>query len=190
MKKIVRLTESDLTNLVRRIISEKKGKKSKENDEDDVMSILDQCIEDTPKEDFDDVEDWVEEVFSSCESEFGDDMTEEDLENFKDEYYEYVMDCWDQEEDDDDDFSDDDEDDYSDDDDFSDDDDDDFSDDDDDDDDYSDDDDDDYSDDDDDYSDDDDDDYSDDDDDYSDDDDFGTMRGRFFDKDDEEDDDF
>ena len=168
MKKIVRLTESDLTNLVRRIISEKKGKKSKENDEDDVMSILDQCIEDTPKEDFDDVEDWVEEVFSSCESEFGDDMTEEDLENFKDEYYEYVMDCWDQEEDDDDDFSDDDEDDYSDDDDFSDDDDDDFSDDDDDDDDYSD----------------------DDDDDYSDDDDFGTMRGRFFDKDDEEDDDF
>ena len=113
MKKIVRLTERDLTNLVKRIISEKKGKKSKKEsfDEDEVLSILDQCIEDTPKEDFDDVEDWVEEVFSSCESEFGDDMTEEDLENFKDEYYEYVMDCWDQEgDDDDDDYSDDDDD--------------------------------------------------------------------------------
>ena len=134
MKKIVRLTERDLTNLVKRIISEKKGKKSKKKsfDDDEVLSILDQCIEDTPKEDFDDVEDWVEEVFSSCESEFGDDMTEEDLENFKDEYYEYVMDCWDQEDDDDDDFSDD-EDDFSDDDDDYSDDDDDFSDEDDDD---------------------------------------------------------
>ncbi len=92
MKKIVRLTESDLTRLVRRIVNEKKSKPSKKM----IFKVLDNAIENADQTGYDDVYDWMDEVFSDVEDELEGKM---DIDDLRMDYGDYVQDHWEGEED-------------------------------------------------------------------------------------------
>ena len=67
MKKVIRLTESDLSRIVRRVIKEES-----EVTPEMIIDMLMKEAESTPQEDYDDVYDWMQDVFSPVESELED----------------------------------------------------------------------------------------------------------------------
>ena len=62
MKKVIRLTESDLARIVRRVIKEES-----EVTPEMIIDMLMKEAESTPQEDYDDVYDWMQDVFSPVE---------------------------------------------------------------------------------------------------------------------------
>ena len=65
-----------------------------------IYDVLDRCIEEVSQEDYDDLYDWMTDVFSYAESYLMDDLDEEELDELKLVYDDYVMDFWVGEEDD------------------------------------------------------------------------------------------
>jgi hypothetical protein len=59
-----------------------------------IYDVLDRCIEEVPQEDYYDLYDWMSDVFSYAESYLMDDLDEEELDDLKLVYDDYVMDSW------------------------------------------------------------------------------------------------
>ena len=88
MKKVIRLTESDLARIVRRVIKEES-----EVTPEMIIDMLMKEAESTPQEDYDDVYDWMQDVFSPVEFEL-----EEmgfDIDDLRMEYDDVLMGQWD-----------------------------------------------------------------------------------------------
>lgn len=90
-KRIVKLTESDLTRLVKKVIKENKNNMKKE---DLIYSKIDSAIETNPQEDYTDVFDWMNVIFSEVESELEDVLDEDEIEDIRSDYDGYVMGHW------------------------------------------------------------------------------------------------
>jgi len=87
MKKVIRLTESDLARIVRRVIKEES-----EVTPEMIIDMLMKEAESTPQEDYDDVYDWMQDVFSPVEFEL-----EEmgfDIDDLRMEYDDVLMGQW------------------------------------------------------------------------------------------------
>ena len=97
MKKVIRLTESDLARIIRRVIKEES-----EVTPEMIIDMLMKEAESTPQEDYDDVYDWMQDVFSPVESELEDMGV--DIDDLRMNYDEDVMDLWERDDDEDDDF--------------------------------------------------------------------------------------
>ena len=100
MKKVIRLTESDLARIVKRVIKEQF------EDEDQVtpemiIRMLTDSAESTPQENYDDPYDWMQDVFSPVESELED--MGYDIDDLRMTYDDVIMSLWDDNYDDDDD---------------------------------------------------------------------------------------
>ena len=88
MKKVIRLTESELVRLVRRVIKEES-----EVTPEMIIDMLMKEAESTPQEDYDDVYDWMQDVFSPVEFEL-----EEmgfDIDDLRMEYDDILLGQWD-----------------------------------------------------------------------------------------------
>ena len=103
MKKVIRLTESDLARIVRRVINEQY------NDEDEVevtpemiIKMLTDSAESTPQENYDDLYDWMQDVFSPVEVELED--MGYDIDDLRMTYDDVIMSLWEDNYDDDDEF--------------------------------------------------------------------------------------
>lgn len=103
MKKVIRLTESDLARIVRRVIKEQY------NDEDEVevtpemiIKMLTDSAESTPQENYDDLYDWMQDVFSPVEVELED--MGYDIDDLRMTYDDVIMSLWEDNYDDDDEF--------------------------------------------------------------------------------------
>ena len=93
MKKIVRLTEADLARIVRRVISEQPNEISDE----EIISLLINTAEDIPTEDYEDLYDWMNVIFSQVE-----DILEDkgvDIDDLRMDYDYVLMSMWDKDED-------------------------------------------------------------------------------------------
>jgi hypothetical protein len=87
MKKVIRLTESDLARIVRRVIKEES-----EVTPEMIIDMLMKEAESTPQEDYDDVYDWMQDVFSPVESELED--MGFDIDDLRMEYDDILMGQW------------------------------------------------------------------------------------------------
>ena len=88
MTKIIKLTESDLARIVRRVIKEES-----EVTPEMIIDMLMKEAESTPQEDYDDVYDWMQDVFSPVEFEL-----EEmgfDIDDLRMEYDDILLGQWD-----------------------------------------------------------------------------------------------
>jgi hypothetical protein len=102
MKKIIRLTESELARIVRRVIKEEYDDEVEVTPEMIIKMLLDSA-ESTPQENYDDLYDWMQDVFSPVEVELED--MGYDIDDLRMTYDDVVMSLWDNDdEDDDDDF--------------------------------------------------------------------------------------
>jgi hypothetical protein len=93
MKKIVRLTESDLVRLVKRVISEQENEILPQM----IIRMLMSEVESTPQEDYDDPYDWMQDVFSPVEMEL-----EEmgfDIDDLRMEYDDVLLGLWNRDDD-------------------------------------------------------------------------------------------
>ena len=88
MKKVIRLTETELVRLVRRVIKEES-----EVTPEMIIDMLMQEAESTPQEDYDDVYDWMQDVFSPVEDKLED--MGFDIDDLRMEYDDILMGQWD-----------------------------------------------------------------------------------------------
>ena len=90
MKNIVRLTESDLVRLVKRVISEQ------ENDilPQMIIRMLMSEVESTPQEDYDDPYDWMQDVFSPVELKL--ERMGVDIDDLRMQYGDILLSLWEQ----------------------------------------------------------------------------------------------
>lgn len=91
MSKIIKLTESDLMRIVRRVIKEQDNGIS----EEEIIELLYKYAEETPTEDYDDVYDWMNVVFSQVEYELED--VYDDVDDLRMNYDYVLMSMWDKE---------------------------------------------------------------------------------------------
>jgi hypothetical protein len=87
MKKVIRLTESDLARIVRRVIKEES-----EVTPEMIIDMLMKEAESTPQEDYDDVYDWMQDVFSPVEDKLED--MGFDIDDLRMEYDDVLMGQW------------------------------------------------------------------------------------------------
>jgi hypothetical protein len=87
MKKVIRLTESDLARIVRRVIKEES-----EVTPEMIIDMLMKEAESTPQEDYDDVYDWMQDVFSPVEDKLED--MGFDIDDLRMEYDDILMGQW------------------------------------------------------------------------------------------------
>ena len=107
MKKVVRLTESDLIRIVKRVIKEQLededwnvfDEPEVEVDPETIIRMLTDSAESTPQENYDDPYDWMQDVFSPVESELED--MGYDIDNLRMTYDDVIMSLWDDNYDDD-----------------------------------------------------------------------------------------
>lgn len=88
MKKVIRLTESDLARIVRRVIKEES-----EVTPEMIIDMLMKEAESTPQEDYDDVYDWMQDVFSPVEDKLED--MGFDIDDLRMEYDDILLGQWD-----------------------------------------------------------------------------------------------
>jgi hypothetical protein len=88
MKKVIRLTETELVRLVRRVIKEQS-----EVTPEMIIDMLMKEAESTPQEDYDDVYDWMQDVFSPVEDKLED--MGFDIDDLRMEYDDILMGQWD-----------------------------------------------------------------------------------------------
>ena len=88
MKRIIRLTETELVRLVRRVIKEES-----EVTPEMIIDMLMKEAESTPQEDYDDVYDWMQDVFSPVEDKLED--MGFDIDDLRMEYDDILMGQWD-----------------------------------------------------------------------------------------------
>jgi len=100
MKKIIKLTESDLTRLVKRIIKERANSKSlleqgdMDDDEKTITDTIFKCAEDVEQEGYDDFFDWANIVFSCAEWKLEEIFDEDIVENLRSNYTEIIQGMW------------------------------------------------------------------------------------------------
>jgi hypothetical protein len=100
MKKIIKLTESDLTRLVKRIIKERANSKSlleqgdMDDDEKTITDTIFKCAEDVEQEGYDDFFDWANIVFSCAEWKLEEKFDEDIVENLRSNYTEIIQGMW------------------------------------------------------------------------------------------------
>jgi hypothetical protein len=87
MKKVIRLTETELVRLVRRVIKEES-----EVTPEMIIDMLMKEAESTPQEDYDDVYDWMQDVFSPVEDKLED--MGFDIDDLRMEYDDILMGQW------------------------------------------------------------------------------------------------
>jgi hypothetical protein len=87
MKKVIRLTESDLARIVRRVIKEES-----EVTPEMIIDMLMKEAESTPQENYDDVYDWMQDVFSPVEDKLED--MGFDIDDLRMEYDDILMGQW------------------------------------------------------------------------------------------------
>ena len=61
------------------------------SNEDIIYASLDKAIEETPSEDYEDLFDWMQVIFSQVEDELEGQLPEEEIEDLRMNYDEYVM---------------------------------------------------------------------------------------------------
>ena len=88
MKKVIRLTETELVRLVRRVIKEQS-----EVTPEMIIDMLMKEAESTPQENYDDVYDWMQDVFSPVEDKLEDMGV--DIDDLRMEYDDILMGQWD-----------------------------------------------------------------------------------------------
>ena len=88
MIKVIRLTETELVRLVRRVIKEES-----EVTPEMIIDMLMKEAESTPQEDYDDVYDWMQDVFSPVEDKLED--MGFDIDDLRMEYDDILMGQWD-----------------------------------------------------------------------------------------------
>jgi hypothetical protein len=88
MKKIVRLTESDLACIVKRVIQEQKNEVTPQM----IISMLMREAESTPQENYDDPYDWMQDVFSPVENELED--MGFDIDDLRMQYDDVLLSLW------------------------------------------------------------------------------------------------
>ena len=88
MKKVIRLTETELVRLVRRVIKEQS-----EVTPEMIIDMLMKEAESTPQEDYDDVYDWMQDVFSPVEDKLED--MGFDIDDLRMEYDDILLGQWD-----------------------------------------------------------------------------------------------
>ena len=88
MKKVIRLTETELVRLVRRVIKEES-----EVTPEMIIDMLMKEAESTPQEDYDDVYDWMQDVFSPVE--FKLEEMGFDIDDLRMEYDDILLGQWD-----------------------------------------------------------------------------------------------
>jgi hypothetical protein len=87
MKKVIRLTETELVRLVRRVIKEES-----EVTPEMIIDMLMKEAESTPQEDYDDVYDWMQDVFSPVEDKLEDMGV--DIDDLRMEYDDILLGQW------------------------------------------------------------------------------------------------
>ena len=87
MKRIVRLTDRDLSRIIRRVIKEES-----EVTPEMIIDMLMKEAESTPQEDYDDVYDWMQDVFSPVENKLED--MGFDIDDLRMEYDDVLMGQW------------------------------------------------------------------------------------------------
>ena len=93
MKKVIRLTEADLARIVKRVIKEQN-----EVTPEMIIAMLMREAESTPQEDYDDVYDWMQDVFSPVEIEL--EEMGVDTDDLRMEYDDVIMGLWEHRDDD------------------------------------------------------------------------------------------
>jgi hypothetical protein len=88
MKKIVRLTESDLARIVKRVIQEQENEVTPQM----IISMLMREAESTPQENYDDPYDWMQDVFSPVENELED--MGFDIDDLRMQYDDVLLSLW------------------------------------------------------------------------------------------------
>ena len=88
MKKIVRLTESDLSRIVKRVIQEQENEVTPQM----IISMIMREAESTPQEDYDDPYDWMQDVFSPVENELED--MGFDIDDLRMQYDDVLLSLW------------------------------------------------------------------------------------------------
>ena len=86
-KKIIKLNESDLMNIVKRVIQEQN-----EVTPEMIIAMLMREAESTPQEDYDDVYDWMQDVFSPVEDKLED--MGFDIDDLRMEYDDILLGQW------------------------------------------------------------------------------------------------
>ena len=87
MKKVIRLTEADFARIVKRVIKEQNEVKPEM-----IIAMLMREAESTPQEDYDDVYDWMQDVFSPVEDKLED--MGFDIDDLRMEYDDILMGQW------------------------------------------------------------------------------------------------
>jgi hypothetical protein len=90
MKKIVRLTESDLDHIVKRVIREQENEILPQM----IIRMLMSEVESTPQEDYDDPYDWMEDVFSPVELKL--ERMGVDIDDLRMQYGDILLSLWEQ----------------------------------------------------------------------------------------------
>jgi hypothetical protein len=93
MKKIVRLTESDLARIVKRVIQEQENEITPQM----IINMLMREAESTPQEDYDDPYDWMQDVFSPVENELED--MGFDIDDLRMQYDDVLLSLWERDDD-------------------------------------------------------------------------------------------
>ena len=105
MKKVIRLTESDLVKMVKRVLKEQKIHEESMKPEEKrtrkfLEDVIDVAIQNADQTAYDDVYDWMDEVFSDVEDKMEGKM---DIDDLRMDYGDYVLSHWEGENDDEDD---------------------------------------------------------------------------------------
>ena len=91
MKKIVKLTERDLTRLVKKVIKEQEDMN---NDRKTIIDTILKCAEGVEQEGYDDFYDWANVIFSCAEWELEEKFDEDIIENLRLNYTEVIQGMW------------------------------------------------------------------------------------------------
>ena len=103
MKKVIRLTESDLVKMVKRVLREQKIHEESMKPEEKrtrkfLEDVIDVAIQNADQTEYNDVYDWMDEVFSDVEDKMEGKI---DIDDLRMDYGDYVLNHWEGDEDDD-----------------------------------------------------------------------------------------
>jgi hypothetical protein len=91
MKRIVKLTERDLTRLVNKVIKEQGDMN---NDRKTIIDTILKCADDVEQEGYDDFYDWANVIFSCAEWKLEEKFDEDIIDNLRLNYTEVIQGMW------------------------------------------------------------------------------------------------
>jgi len=96
MKRIVKLTERDLTRLVNKVIKEQGDMN---NDRKTIIDTILKCADGVEQEGYDDFYDWANVIFSCAEWELEEKFDEDIIDNLRLNYTEVIQGMWERDDD-------------------------------------------------------------------------------------------